>query len=66
MESIVKYIEFFSPTIQQFERKQSGCNKNNYTIFILHSFEYYSKVSNDSTSETQCYLLSSSGIESIN
>ena len=66
MESIIKYIECMSPTILPFERKQRGRNKNNYTLFILHYFEYYSKISNDSQSETQLDLLSMSDLVSIN
>ena len=66
MESIVKYIECMSPTILPVERKQRGRSKNNYTLFMLHYFEYYSKISNDSKSETQFDLLSTSNIESIN
>ena len=66
MESIVKYIECMSPTILPFERKQRGCNKNNYTLFMLYYFEYYSNISNDSKSEIQFDLLSTSDIESIN
>ena len=65
MESIIKYIECMSPTILPFERKQNGRNKNNYTLFILHYLEYYDKVSNDSKSETQFYLLTTSDMESI-
>ena len=66
MEYIIKYIECMSPTILPFERKECGRNKNNYTLFILHYFEYYSKVSNDSQSETQLDLLSTSDMVSIN
>ena len=55
-----------SPTILPFERKQPGQNKINYTLFILHYFEYYSKISNGSKSETQFDLLTTSDMESIN
>ena len=66
MESIIKYIECMSPTILPFERKERGRNKNNYTLFILHYFEYYSKISNDSESETELDLFSTSDMVSKN
>ena len=66
MESIIKYIEGMPPTMLPFECKERGRNKNNYTLFILHYFEYYSKISNDSQSETQLDLLSMSDLVSIN
>ena len=66
MESIIKYIECMSPTILPSERKQNGRNKNNYNLFILHYSEYYSKICNDSKSENQLDLLSTSDMESNN
>ena len=66
MEYIVKYIECIYPSILPFERKQHGRNKKNYTIFILHYFEYYSNLSKDNKFGTKLDLLTTSDMESIN
>ena len=66
MESIIEYIECMTPTMLPFECKERGRNKNNYTLFILHYFDYYSKISNDTLNETQLNSFSTSDMVSIN
>ena len=66
MESIIKYIEGMPSTMLPFECKERGRNKNNYTLFILHYFEYYSNICNDSQSELELNLLTMSDMVSIN
>ena len=66
MEYIIKYIEGMPATMLPFECKERGRNKNNYTLFILHYLEYYSNICNDSQSEAQLDLLSTSDMVSIN
>ena len=62
---IIKYIECLSPPILTFEHKQNGRNKKNYTLFILHYFEYYSKFSKENQFVTKFDVLITSDMESI-